>query len=185
MRVVAILAIITLSSTSYASECETSVVGIHKNAQSLVRASGQSVTGINNIIKKTVDFNWLARETLGDTWAALGDGQRIRFVDLLKKLMTVDSSRKKSRALSPSLNWVSRKKSTISTVIVDEVMETIVEINLFKDNDCWTTRDVIVDEVSMVENYREQFNAVIKKHGFEGLLRRMERRAKKRQRDES
>ncbi len=185
MRTVTMFAIIMMSTMSYASECETSVVGIHKNAQALVGVSGQSVTGINSVIKKTVDFNWLARETLGDTWTALGGGKKARFTELLKKLMTVDSSRKKSRALSPSLNWVSRKKSTISTVIVDEIMETIVEINLFKDNDCWTTRDVIVDEVSMVENYKEQFSVIIKKHGFEELLRRMEKRAEKRKRDES
>jgi len=185
MRTILIFAAIMLSSVSYASECESSITGIHRNAQALVKVSGQSVAGINSIIKKTVDFNWLAKETLGNVWPRLGDGQRLKFTELLKGLMTVDSARNKSEALSPSLNWVSRKKSTISTVIIDELMETTVEIKLVKNKICWTTRDVIVDEVSMVGNYKEQFSVVIKKHGFEELLRRMEKQAEKRQKDES
>ena len=185
MRMIIMLAVITMNTISYAGECETNVKDIYRNAQTLEGTSGYSVAGINSIIKKTIDFRWLAKETLGSVWPGLDSGQRIKFTRLLKKLMAVGSNRKNAKALRPSINWVSRKKSTISTVIVDDVIETTVEINLFKGNKCWTTRDVIVDEVSMVGNYKEQFNTVIKKHGFEGLLRRMEKRAEERERDES
>ena len=37
-------------------------------------------------------------------------------------------------------------------------------------------QDVIIDEVSMIENYREQFTLIIKKSGVEGLLTKMQKK---------
>jgi phospholipid transport system substrate-binding protein len=39
--------------------------------------------------------------------------------------------------------------------------------------------DVVIDEVSLVNNYREQFAKIIKNEGFEALLSKMEAQVKK------
>ena len=44
---------------------------------------------------------------------------------------------------------------------------------LKKKGDEWKIYDVIVDEASLVDNYRYQFNSIITKHGYADLIRRM------------
>jgi ABC-type transporter MlaC component len=40
----------------------------------------------------------------------------------------------------------------------------------------WKTSDVVTDDVSMLENYRNQFNKIIGKEGVPGLIARMKKK---------
>ena len=42
-----------------------------------------------------------------------------------------------------------------------------------KDGKEWVVEDIVIDEVSLVENYREQFNRIIAQSGFKVLLQKM------------
>lgn len=42
----------------------------------------------------------------------------------------------------------------------------------------WKIYDVIVDDASLLDNYRYQFDSIIKKNGYEDLIRRMESKLK-------
>ena len=38
----------------------------------------------------------------------------------------------------------------------------------------WKVYDVVVEGISLVNNYRQQFNAILAKESFDGLLKRMQ-----------
>ena len=179
-----ILVIMVCSQVANAKECMTSITRVHLYAKKSVRSSGNSLSGVNRVLKKSVDFTWMAKKTLPHAWPSLTSTQRKEFVGLLKKLMTISNSGTQSETLSkvsePRLEWKSASTATIHTSIIDQTMETIIELILAKSKGgCWVVRDVIIDEVSMIENYREQFNVIIKKYGFNELLVRMRKQVKK------
>jgi phospholipid transport system substrate-binding protein len=53
-----------------------------------------------------------------------------------------------------------------------------VEIDylMHRDANGWRVYDVTTDGVSLVDNYRGQFNRIIDRDGFDGLLRKMQSR---------
>jgi phospholipid transport system substrate-binding protein len=51
-----------------------------------------------------------------------------------------------------------------------------VDYALRKEGDSWRAFDLITDGVGLVENYRAQFNKIIAKEGFSGLIERMRKK---------
>ena len=50
---------------------------------------------------------------------------------------------------------------------------------LKEEGGLWSVEDIVIDEVSLVENYREQFDRIIKKSGFAVLLEKMSTKLEK------
>jgi len=42
-----------------------------------------------------------------------------------------------------------------------------------RQGETWRIVDIVVDDVSTVENYRSSFNRIIKKEGMDGLIARL------------
>jgi phospholipid transport system substrate-binding protein len=40
----------------------------------------------------------------------------------------------------------------------------------------WLVYDVVVEEVSLISNYRSTYNEIVRREGMDGLLKRMEQR---------
>jgi phospholipid transport system substrate-binding protein len=69
---------------------------------------------------------------------------------------------------------ISGDNATVDTEIASERGETAaVEYKLLhKDND-WKVYDIIIEGVSLVNNYRTQFNTIILKDSYAGLVKQM------------
>ena len=58
-------------------------------------------------------------------------------------------------------------------VVPSEKIDIALNYRLKKKGDEWKIYDVIVDEASLVDNYRYQFNSIITKNGYPDLVQRM------------
>ena len=64
---------------------------------------------------------------------------------------------------------------TVTAKIITSKNEEIsVEYRLKKKTDEWLVYDVSIEGVSLVNNYRTQFNNILRKSSFEDLLKRLE-----------
>ena len=48
-----------------------------------------------------------------------------------------------------------------------------VDYKLIQENGSWRVFDFVIEGVSMIKNYRSQFNRIIKKESFEALKKKM------------
>ena len=55
-------------------------------------------------------------------------------------------------------------------------MELSTEYRLLRRGDRWAVYDVVADGVSLVANYRSQFNSIIRTTSFAGLLEKLRTR---------
>lgn len=131
---------------------------------------------LRQLAESNLDLAWMARGTLGDHWSELAPNQRSEYVKLFTRFIedvyldkiqdyvqfkiTVD----KARALSPGLAEV---EGTL-TQPHEEPQPIIFQLE--KRPDRWIVYDVAVEGVSMVENYRAQFNRVIEDRGLAQLF---------------
>ena len=49
----------------------------------------------------------------------------------------------------------------------------VIDFSMRKEDGAWKIYDVIIEGVSMVSNYRSQFNSIIAKESFAGLMEKL------------
>lgn len=120
----------------------------------------------------------MARESLGAHWKRLSAAQQAEFQKLFSELfqdsytrMVLNFLRKETieyRGETPRGKGV-----FVQTVIMRANEHIPVDYHLVQKTGQWWIRDVEIDGVSIVENYRETFNREITRTSFDSLLQRM------------
>ena len=137
---------------------------------------------VKSFLDKSVDIEHMSKSSLGPNWNTLTSKQKSKFMKMLKQLMFTSYFKSNHKAgtvniLSHELVPEPNKTARLSGDVVAKNMESEVSFVLGKHKlDCWMIQDVIIDEVSMIDNYREQFTLIIKKSGVEGLLNKMQKK---------
>lgn len=144
-------------------------------------ARSQEVT---QILSNLLDFQELSRRALGTHWDALTEAQRREFAGLLQQLVERNYQANLERVLDFDVSYTAEQQTADGTTVTTsarsrtERRQPPVEIayTLHLQGTTWRVFDVVTDGVSLVRNYRNQFNRVIAEHNFDGLLRRMRER---------
>lgn len=142
-----------------------------------------------DIIHGTFDIRELAKLSLAKHWDQRTDAERDQFVKILTDLLEERAilSKETSAAKSKSggkyfvvyrghrFDAPAKDRALVATkvVIPSENIDITINYKMRKNSDIWKIFDVVVDEASIVDNYRYQFNNIIKKHGYEDLVQRM------------
>lgn len=147
-------------------------------------------------LKKVVDFGELAARSLGPLWPTAAEGaskdevaavekKRARFLDLLQQMLEVNYSKKlegKRLDRDFKVEYASEKargdRAIVKTKVLVEGKTKPIEYKLLKRDAEWIAYDIIIDDISLEETYRESYTAIIKKEGWDGLIKRMEAKVK-------
>ncbi|HPQ81212.1 MAG TPA: ABC transporter substrate-binding protein [bacterium] len=142
------------------------------------------------ILHGTFDIRELARLSLAKHWNARTEAERSRFVGLLtdlleeKALFSKEQSASKSKSggkyfvvyRGEKFDNPNKSRAFVRTkvVIPSENIDISLNYRVKKASGEWKIFDIVVDEASLVENYKFQFDSIIKKHGYPDLVRRMQ-----------
>ncbi len=135
-------------------------------------------TAVRKIANEIFDFNEIARRSLGRYWQPLTEPQRTEFVflfgDLLERSYISKIELYGGEKIVYSGERVEADLATVSTKIMTKNgTEVPVDYRLFKRGDRWMIYDVSVEGISLVSNYRTQFNKIIQTNGYNGLVEKM------------
>ena len=141
---------------------------------------------VNKIVLPHFDFRKMASWVLGLNWRKANDDQKKRFTDQFSRLLV----RTYSKALYDNIDQKIIVKPIRGTPKDDDVtIHTEVEqqggfpipidykMHLKKGE--WKVYDVVIDDISLVANYRTSFNQEIKKSGIDSLIASLAERNKK------
>ncbi len=139
---------------------------------------------VTDSVRAFLDVDMLGKRALADHWDGLKDDQKQRFLRLLRELIEQNYVKGLRANLDYQVAYKGERKRGPHLVVSTEIKakrrgrpHTIsVEYVLFNDGGTWRAFDVTTDGIGLVENYRAQFNKLIAKDGFDGLLARMERK---------
>jgi phospholipid transport system substrate-binding protein len=142
---------------------------------------------LRTLIEQYWDTTDMARSALGYHWRDLNDQQRQEFTrlfsDLIEAIYLSRSNFSKAEQFTGSarVNYVKeipegdeyRKIDT--TVSLQEGQEPIkVDYRMRWVDGKWKVYDVIVEDISLTGNYRNQFNRVINNQGYPQLVRMLQ-----------
>ena len=133
---------------------------------------------LRQTISSRFDFTEMARRSLGSQWRRIGPKEREEFVRLFTDLL--------ERAYIDRIEGYSDEKFAYVRENLDknyaEVNSRIVTHNgeefslnykVMLKNGEWKVYDVVVENISLVNNYRSQFTRIIANSSYDELVRRM------------
>jgi phospholipid transport system substrate-binding protein len=131
---------------------------------------------IKEIIRERFDFGEMARRSLGPEWQRRTPEERKEFVKLFIDLLerAYISAIEDVEAVRDLREKVDGNYAEVKTRVVDKKgVEFSVDYRLHNVNGDWKVYDVLVENVSLVNNYRDQFNRILTRYSYEELIRRM------------
>jgi phospholipid transport system substrate-binding protein len=138
---------------------------------------------IRRVIQKSFDFPRMAQSSLGPVYGGLSTGQRQEFVSTFSRLfqdsytrLVLDFLKKETIKYDRELR--EDRMARVNTTMIRPNETIPVDYLMRPQGQGWLLYDVIVDGVSILDNYQRQFAQVIKANSFQFLLNKMKTQAR-------
>jgi phospholipid transport system substrate-binding protein len=133
---------------------------------------------IRRIAGEVFDYNEMSRRALGTHWNARTPEERREFValfaDLIDRAYFSKIELYQGEKVRYGTETVDGEQATVKTAIIGKDGKEIpVDYRMHQTNGRWAVYDVSVQGVSLVANYRTQFNRVVTTESYESLVQRL------------
>lgn len=132
---------------------------------------------IRKIVDERFDFEEMAKRSLALHWRKRTPEEKNEFVTLYSDLLERAYIKKIEDYTDENVLYtgesVEGDYAVVRTKIVRKGVETPIDYRLLRKNGQWEVYDVIIEGVSLVNNYRKQFNQIINSQSYEELVRRL------------
>jgi len=133
---------------------------------------------IRQAINPSFDFAEMAKRSLGTHWQRRSPAEQQEFVKLFTDLVetsyagTIESYNGEKVAIGTEK--LDKDFAEVTTKIVTKQGEEFsIDYKLHQVNGSWKIYDAVIENVSLINNYRSQFNRVIGKSSYEELVTMM------------
>ncbi|MBI5639918.1 MAG: ABC transporter substrate-binding protein, partial [Nitrospirae bacterium] len=133
---------------------------------------------IREVVDRRFDFEEMAKRSLALHWAKRTPEERKEFVALYSDLLQNTYIRKIERYENEKVAYLSEKAdgpyAVVKTNIITTKEVTIpVDYKIFRKEGKWEVYDIVIEGVSLVNNYRSQFGQIIGSGSYEELVKRL------------
>jgi phospholipid transport system substrate-binding protein len=121
------------------------------------------------VIRQVFDLEGIAQITLGRNWRQFNQAEKNEFTEVFGRFLGNNYVEKIQSGFSgEKVEYLEQEKITdtkamVKTKIVRESMEIPVDYKMHKTGADWKVYDVIIEGVSLIKNYRTQFNSFLMK----------------------
>ena len=146
--------------------------------------SAENKKKIEAVFDAILDYDALAQGSLRGNWDDRTPAERQEFQDVLKQLVQRAYRKNLDRTLDYDVTFDGTEQQSDRVVVRTTAQnrknareEPIsIDYSVHKVSGAWRINDIVTEGSSLVANYQQQFNRIIKKDGFAELLRRMKKR---------
>jgi phospholipid transport system substrate-binding protein len=142
------------------------------------RSAKDRRAAVRKIANDIFDFSETARRSLGRHWQGRTPAERDEFVQLFSDLLERSYISKietyGGEKILYNSDSVEGDQAKVQTKLVAKGGSEIpIEYRMHKAGDRWLVYDVVIEGVSLVANYRTQFNKIIQTSSFKELMNKM------------
>jgi len=178
--------LLLLSNTVQAAEPMTlmkqtidEVIGILKNEE---LKKPDKVTDrraeLRRVIGKRFDYEEMSRRSLALHWKKISAKERQEFIPLFSDLLERSYINKIESYTDEQILYTDETLDDGYAVVKTKIItkrnvEVPIEYRLLEKNDQWLVYDVVIEGVSLINNYRNQFNKIIRQSSYQELIHKM------------
>lgn len=135
---------------------------------------------VSAIVRARFDFETMARSALGPNWNSLDAKQQQHFTQLFTELMEATYMGRIDEYRDEKVSFVKEQERqgrvTIDTQIFSSGTSIPISYRLVSKEGEWLVYDVVIENVSLVRNYRSTYGELFTSEGYAGLVDRMEKK---------
>ena len=144
-------------------------------------ARGDRRAAVRKIAHEAFDVTETARRVLARHWQARTPAEReeftLLFADLLERTYIARLDEYGGERIRYVSESVDGELATVRARIVTRTgIEVPVESRMVRRGERWLIYDVLIENVSLVANYRSQFDRIVRSSSYEELVRRLKQK---------
>ncbi len=132
---------------------------------------------LRKIINPRFSYQQMSMRSLAKHWNSKSDNEKKEFVTLFSKLLENSYASKLESYSNEKINFgeeiIKGKYAMVKTEIVRSDGVINVDYKLIQEDGDWKVYDFVIEGVSMIKNYRSQFNRIIKKDSYDALKQKL------------
>lgn len=132
---------------------------------------------LEDIIDQRFDYEEISKRSLANHWKTLTDSERREFVELFKALLAHTYADKIEGYAGEPIQYLDERQqhgfAEVRTKVLSARGDIGLNFRLMKKGDVWQVYNVVVDGVSLITNYRGQFDRVIRNASYADLVEKL------------
>lgn len=133
---------------------------------------------LSKLIRVRFDFVVMSQRTLGKYWKTATPAEQERFVVLFSDLLEASYIGRIEAYRDETVKYLEEKfeegRAEVKTQVRSGGVDIPIDYRLLQVGADWFVYDVVVEDVSLIKNYRSSYGEIVRKEGFSGLFGRME-----------
>lgn len=138
---------------------------------------------LERVVGVRFDYQEMSRRALGAPWNTLSDQEKQEFVDLFRTLLTNSYADKIETYSGEGVQYLNERTekeyAEVRTKVLSGKTEIPLDYRLINKTNDWRVYDVVVDGISLVNNYRGQFTKIIKSSSYADLVEQLRKKSQK------
>ncbi len=135
---------------------------------------------LEQVIGERFDYAEMSKRALAANWTPLTSDQRAEFVELFKAFLSDRYAGKIESYSGERTEYLSERLegsyAEVRTRLVSSKVELPMDYRMINKAGRWYAYDIIADGVSLVKNYRSQFDKIIRADSYDELVKRLRNR---------
>jgi phospholipid transport system substrate-binding protein len=133
---------------------------------------------VREVANQIFDFQETGKRSLGRHWQNRTPAERTEFTQLFADLLEHAYISKIDQYSGENVKYVGESiegdQASIRTkILTKQGSEVPVDYRLLREGDRWRVYDVVIEGVSLISNYRNQFNKIIQTSSFNDLIAKL------------
>jgi phospholipid transport system substrate-binding protein len=138
----------------------------------------EKVDAIRKVVYAHFDFEEMSKRSLARHWRDRTPKEREEFITLYRELLEKVYVKQLEKYVDETVEYLDEKirgKYAIvkTKLVMRKTDEVPIDFRLRKNKTKWLTYDIVVGGVSIISNYRSQFNEILRSGSYGDLLQRL------------
>jgi phospholipid transport system substrate-binding protein len=138
---------------------------------------------LEEIATSRFDYAEMSKRVLGSYWKQLTETQRKEFVEVYKSFLSdkyagrIEDYTGRKQEVGYLTERIEGSYAEVRTELRAEKTTLPMDYRLLVKDSRWSAYDIIIDGVSLVSNYRSQFQKIIRDSSYEELVKKLRERS--------
>lgn len=132
------------------------------------------------VVKEVFDFKEMAKRALGSNWSKIDEQEQSEYIELFSKFLAKTYIDKVENIKKDVVKIESEKqrqgKALVKTKVNIDGEDFPIDYKMTNRDSSWQVYDVVIENVGLVTNYRNEFAGIMRKEKFAGLMKRLRKK---------
>lgn len=136
---------------------------------------------LEKVVGDRFDYQEMSRRALGAPWNTLADKDKQEFVGLFKSLLVSSYADKIETYSGEGVQYINERTekdyAEVRTKVLTGKTDIPLDYRMLNKSGDWRVYDVVVDGVSLVNNYRGQFTKILRSSSYPELVDQLRKKS--------